>query len=79
MPWHGSSWVFYDIPNENVIYLDDIHQQPTDEELARNVIKMPIEQAALIRRAKNLPMPSPPPPGGVRVEGSIYEDAEETT
>ena len=54
------TWVFYDIPNETILFLDDIHQQPTDEELARNIIKMPIEQAALIRRAKNLPMPSPP-------------------
>ena len=67
--WKVSSWVFYDIPNEIVMYLDDIQQQPTEEESARNIIKMPIEQAQMIRRAKNLPMPSPP------VKVVVMEDA----
>ena len=55
-----SSWCFYDIPNENIIFLEEDTQMPTEEELSRSVIKMPLEQAALIRRAKGLPMPCPP-------------------
>lgn len=53
-------WVFYDIPNELIMYLNNPMEQPTIEELARNVIKMPVEQAFIIRQAKNLPMPVPP-------------------
>ena len=67
------SWCFYDIPNENVIFLEDDYQQPTDEELARNVIKMPLEQAKLIRHAKGLPMPSPP------VNVIVYDDEGNVT
>lgn len=52
-------WVFYDIPNETIMFceIDDV---PTQEELRANIIKMPYAQAEMIRRAKNLPMPMPP-------------------
>ena len=52
-------WVMYDIPNERIMFctIDDV---PTKEELRANIIKMPYAQAEQIRRAKNLPMPSPP-------------------
>ena len=64
--WPMPAWCFYDVPNERIIYCDD-EDMPTDEEIKNNWIKMPTGQAARIRKVKGLPMPSPPPPGGVVV------------
>lgn len=52
-------WVIYDINNEMIIFCDT-YDFPTEDELRRNFIKMPWEQAELIRHAKGLPMPCPP-------------------
>ena len=56
MPWAKPKYVVYDIPNENIL-LDQIL---IDKDLRRNKIRMTWEQAESIRRAKGLPMPSPP-------------------
>lgn len=53
------SWCLYDIPNENVIYCDE-NYYPNEDEMKANIIRMPVVQAHAIRRAKGLPMPSPP-------------------
>ena len=52
-------WVMYDIPKENIMFCD-VGDVPTQEELRANIIKMTYAQAEQIRRAKGLPMPSPP-------------------
>ena len=54
-------WVLYDIPNEHIMFCE-LDYMPTAEQCRANVIKMPYEQAELIRRAKHLPMPMPPVP-----------------
>ena len=70
-------WVFYDIPNENVILLEDPYQQPTEEEMKKNIIKMPYEQAKMIRHAKDLPMPFfAPPVVVVDKEGKIVHESK---
>ena len=71
MPWEMPDWCIYDIPNERVIYCDP-EDMPTDEEIKKNYVKMPSAQAAMIRSVKGLPMPSPPPPGGVVVKGKEH-------
>ena len=52
-------YVKYDIPNERILFCE-IDDAPTQEELRANIIKMSYAQAEQIRRAKGLPMPSPP-------------------
>ena len=52
-------WVMYDLNKETITFCD-IGDVPTQEELRNNIIKMPYAQAEQIRRAKRLPMPSPP-------------------
>ena len=53
------NWVLYDINKEYVMFCD-LDYMPSDEQCRANIIKMPYEQAAMIRRAKNLPTPMPP-------------------
>lgn len=59
MAWTTPQWCIYDIPNELVIWCRN-DQYPTDEEIKRNVFKMPTAQVAMIRKTKGLPMPCPP-------------------
>ena len=54
-------WVFYDLNNEHIRFCE-VGDVPTPEELRANIIKMSYAQAEQIRRAKGLPMPSPPVP-----------------
>ena len=67
-------WVLYDIPNENVMYMDD-ETEVSDEMLRNNIICMPYHQAERIRKAKNLPMPCPPV--DVVVSDSLLQPAVE--
>ena len=53
-------FVVYDIPNENVSFVDKTSELLTEQELRENKILMPAWQAAAIRKAKGLPMPCPP-------------------
>ena len=52
-------WVLYDFPNEKVFYCDEGYM-PTERMMVNNIVKMSAGQAAAIRKAKGLPMPSPP-------------------
>lgn len=52
-------WCIYDFDNENVMYCEEDYY-PTEEEMRNNLVRLPVYQAHAIRRAKGLPMPSPP-------------------
>ena len=61
MAWETPQWCLYDVLNEMVLWLnDEENDEPTDEQLRRNVFKMPTAQVKKIRHAKGLPMPCPP-------------------
>ena len=71
MLWPAPRFCLYFTKKEHVVYCDDDYEL-TEEQIADDVIKMPSALAAICRRAKNLPMPSPPPPGGVVVSDGRY-------
>ena len=52
-------WCLYDFDKEHVYYCDE-EFMPTEQMMKTNIVKMPAGQAAAIRKAKGLPMPSPP-------------------
>ena len=62
MPWPNPKFVVYDFDNELILFFNETKDELTDEDLRNNKILLTWEKAKVIRHAKGLPMPSPPPP-----------------